>query len=634
MCGIIAISSCKNGKFSLSKSLEEIRHRGPDDSGVYISELNDCHLGHVRLSILDLSNAGHQPMVDSRGRFVISYNGEVYNYRELQFYLANRYGPIAWRTGTDTEVIVEGFAREGVDFLNRLNGIFALAIYDKKERLLHVLRDPIGIKPLFITEQQNSVFFCSELKGLLALPNLKRTLRLESLADQIAFMYVPEPLTMYHEFRKVEPGVCYTYQDGKQVGRQRLFTHLYEPIEVPTEGEAVEKLRSVFGEAVERQIIADVPVSLFLSGGLDSSAVAQQAMRCGANIKDAYTIAFSDMDRKNDAQSDDLYYARLMSERLGLKLNIIPAKQDFMSLLPDVIRFMEDGFTDPAAINTYIISEGARKSGVKVMLSGQGADEYLGGYRRYQAERLLHNLPSFLRSALAALVRIASHRLPARYNAVSRRMARLAHLANQSPTARLLSMYTWTSPQTIAELLIDASPWSGGDRFEALFDAYSDKDIVTSMMKIDQHYDLMSLNLCYTDRMSMAVGVEARVPFLDFDFVRIANAIPVRLKLKGNQGKYIFKKAMEPYLPKEIVYREKAGFGLPLRAWLQNGSEMMDEYLDERRIKRQGIFCPLAVKRLIEEQKRGTADHSYTIFTLLCQQIWLEENAPDIMNAY
>lgn len=625
MCGLLAFTgtAIPDGP---ERALQAIAHRGPDDRGTYTAPGGDAFLGHVRLSILDLSPAGHQPMTDTSGRFVISYNGEVYNYRELQAALVQRQGPIAWRSGTDTEVIVEGFAREGINFLNRLNGIFALAIYDTQERLLYVLRDPIGIKPLFVTEQMETVFFCSELKGLLALPNVKRTLRLESLADQLAFMYVPEPHTLYHEFRKVEPGVCFTYRDGKLVGSKVLFAHLHDRVDLSSENESVERLRTVFAAAVQRQMVAEVPVSFFLSGGLDSSAVAQQAVQCGANINNAYTIAFSDADRKHDAQSDDLHYAHLMAKRLGLDLCIIPAKQDFVSLLPELIRFMEDGFTDPAAINTFLISAGARSAGVKVLLSGQGADEYLGGYRRYQAERLLRSLPAPLRSALAVFGRLASHQLSGQFNATSRRLARLAYLANQSPAARLLGMYTWTASDTVKDLLIAAPQWTGGATFEALFDTYSDNGILDAMMKVDQRYDLMSLNLCYTDRMSMAVGVEARVPFLDFDLVRVMNAIPVGLKVKGRQSKYVLKKAMEPYLPREIIYREKAGFGLPLRAWLQHSNEMVNRYLDGDRIKRQGLFKPVAVQRIIDEQMNGVADHANTLFTLLCQQIWLEEH--------
>ena len=196
MCGIIAISSHSGNTFSLERSLKAIKHRGPDDSGIFVSETGDCHLGHVRLSIIDLTAAGHQPMEDASERYIISYNGEAYNYLSLRKELENTHGRINWKSTTDTEVILEGFAREGLDFLSKLNGIFAIAIYDKKDRNLFVLRDPVGIKPMYCTEQQGSVFFCSELKGLLELPNLQRTISRQSMVDQLAFMSVPEPYTM------------------------------------------------------------------------------------------------------------------------------------------------------------------------------------------------------------------------------------------------------------------------------------------------------------------------------------------------------------------------------------------------------------------------------------------------------
>ena len=624
MCGLIAISAPPGASFDLGRSVDAIQHRGPDASGIYASERGDCHLGHVRLSILDLSDAGRQPMADATGRFILSYNGEVYNFLELRAGLEQRHGAIRWRGGSDSEVIVEGFYREGIAFLDRLNGIFALALYDREERLLCVLRDPLGVKPLSMTEQNGAVYFASEVKGLLALSGVTASLRRESFADQLAFMYVPEPHTMYREIRKVEPGVCLSYREGKQVGSHALFAHLHNPIHLASEKESVERLRSALTAAVERQLVANVPVSLFLSGGLDSSAIAHIAVRGGVTIKDAYTIAFSDVDRRLDEQSDDLHYARLMAERLGLELRVIPASQDFMALLPELIPFMEDGFTDHAAISTYIICKAAREAGVKVLLSGQGADEFLGGYRRYKAEVLLQALPATMRRALAATGRFVAPHLLWQMNAVSRRLSRFADLADQSPSSRLLGMYTWTNPETILDLLVEPAPWNGPEEFAATFDAFGDGDATDAMMKLDQHYDLMSLNLCYMDRMSMATGVEARVPFLDFDLVRLMNAMSVSLKVRRGQGKYVLKKAMEGWLPREVIYREKAGFGLPMRAWLSEGNKLVDAYLDEQRIERQGIFRAPAVRRIVDEQRRGVADHANTLFTLLCQQIWLE----------
>jgi asparagine synthase (glutamine-hydrolysing) len=626
MCGIVAISSPERSKFPLDRCLYAIQHRGPDGRGVYISPSGDGHLGHVRLSILDLSTAGHQPMADTTGRFVISYNGEVYNYRELRSALEARHGAISWKSGTDTEVIVEGFAREGIRFLDRLNGIFALAIYDTEERRLHVLRDPLGIKPLFITAQKGSMYFCSELKGLLAIPSLERTLRRESLAEQLAFMYVPEPHTLYYEFKKLQPGICFTYQEGSLLSSKPLFVHLRAVENVNTEADAVEALQQAFAAAVKRQMIADVPVSLFLSGGLDSSAVAFQAVHSGANVKDAYTIAFTSNDRKHDAQSDDQYYAELMARRLGLELKVITASRNFLSLLPELSRFMEDGFSDPAAINTYLICAGARNDGVKVMLSGQGADEYLGGYRRYLAEKMLSGFPALLQFPLSILNKVLPERMPGRFNALNRRIKRLAHLAQQSPRNRMLGMYSWMSPEAINNLFVEPIGSDVGGEFLELFDSHTDRDILDAMMELDQYYDLMSLNLCYTDRMSMAVGVETRVPFLDFDLVRVMNSISAGLKVKGKQGKYVLKKAMEPHLPREVIYRGKAGFGLPIRAWMNNSNDLLAHYLDKARIEGQGIFNASALEQMLKEQFSGSKDHSHALLTLLTQQLWLESN--------
>ena len=623
MCGIFLASSSSDCSFPVSDILQTIRHRGPDDAGVFVSADQSCHLGHVRLSVLDLSQSGHQPMGDVSARFVISYNGEIYNYEELKTYIENKYSDVSWKSSTDTEVIVEGFAREGVDFLSRLNGIFALGIFDRLEKSLHVLRDPLGIKPLFFTEQNGSVVFCSELKGLLAVPGMRRTLRVQSLADQVAFMYVPEPHTLYDEFEKFEPGVCRSYVAGRQASSVRVFDHLDSPIAFSSEEDILTTFSEVFSKAVDRQLVADVPMSLMLSGGLDSSAVASEAVRCGGNIKDAYTISFSARDRAIDRQSDDLSFSRMMASRLGLELHVIEAHQDFISMLPELAGFMEDGISDPAAINTYLMCRAARADGVKVMLSGQGADEFLGGYRRYSAELMIGALPRPVRSLSRMVGRALPNHIPGRFNAINRRLKKLLTLGGQQQDDRMLGMYTWGERARIANLFVDSSKILVGNDLLERFHAMDDRDVIKNMMKLDQRYDLMSLNLAYTDRMSMASGVEARVPFLDFDLVRVMNSISSSVKMKKGIPKYVLKKAMEPLLPHEVIYREKAGFGLPLRSWMRSGNEMMRYYFDEARINKQGIFNTSALRQLQNENMAGV-DHSSVLFSLLCIQVWLD----------
>lgn len=627
MCGVFFATLPGGEQMPVDRVLAEIQHRGPDGSGVFHSKDGRCHLGHARLSIIDLSSAGTQPMADASGRYVISYNGEVYNFRDLRQALEARHGAIPWKSTTDTEVIVEGVAREGISFLSRLNGIFALAIYDTHSRALHVLRDPLGIKPLFCTRQGGGAYFCSELKGLLAIPGLQRSLRRQSLAAQLAYMYVPEPYTLYEEFFKVTPGVCSTYLDGAEIDARPLFEHLSAPLQFDSEAQMVERFSQSLSTAVERQLVADVPVSLMLSGGLDSSAVAHEVLRHGGTVRDAYTISCSDHDRQYDQQSDDLRFARLMAQRLGIELKVIPARANFIELLPRLSRFLEDGISDPAAINSYLICEAARRSGVKVMLSGQGADEFLGGYRRYAAERMLKSLPGGVRTTARWLGNHWPAAVPGRFNAVNRRLKRLLLLAGEERPERLINMYIWTAPEKIAQLFVQPAGLQIAADIAALFDRHGYSDVLDTMMRVDQQFDLMSLNLTYTDRMSMAVGVEARVPFLDFDLVRVMNAIPTEVKMKGGVAKYVLKKAMEPHLPHEVIYREKAGFSLPIRSWMRSGNDIFRHYLDPKRLRDQGIFDAGTVQTMYEQNLSGGGDYSNVLFSMLCIQVWLESQS-------
>jgi asparagine synthase (glutamine-hydrolysing) len=569
-------------------------------------------------------------MEDCSGNFVISFNGEIYNFRELKRDLEARYGPIPWRSETDTEVVVEGFAREGRIFLNRLNGMFALAIFDKASGVLHVLRDPLGIKPLFVTHQGGAVFFCSELKGLLVFPELRRTLRLQSVAEQLSFMYVPEPATLFWEFAKLEPGVCVSYREGRQVASIKLFSWLEEPLRFASDEEALDAFYQGVQLAIARQLVADAPLSLMLSGGLDSSAVALEGVRHGGNVRDAYTIAISETDRVLDRQSDDLRYARRLAAQLGIELHVIDASPGFMELLPSLGPFLEDGIGDPSAINTYIISRAAARNGVKVLLTGQGADEFLGGYRRYRAAQILARVPQLLRSPMRLAARGIPPSVPGPLNALARRARRFATLASLPRDQRLVGLYTWCDSASLRALFKKGDLLAPvGQDLLRLFDSLTELDDLEAMMRVDQHFDLRSLNLTYTDRFSMAAGVEARVPFLDFELVRIMNSLPSGLKIRGSVAKYPLKRAMERQLPSEIIHREKTGFGLPIRAWMRRPSALVEYYLDRCRIERQGIFDAEAVDRMRLQHVSGAADHAHVLFSLLCFQVWVDIAKPD-----
>lgn len=624
MCGIFALSTATVRGASIESSLDAIGHRGPDDRGTFVSTDGSCHLGQVRLSILDLSIAGHQPMSDVSGRYVIVYNGEVYNYLELKSDIEKRHGCVLWRSTSDTEVIVEGFARDGEQFLSRLNGMFSLVIFDTYDRVLHVMRDPLGIKPLFITSQAGAVYFCSELKGLLAIDELKKTLRVQSLADMIGFMYIPEPHTFFEEFNKVPPGILFSYRDGTQIAEKSIFNLRGENASSLSQSEIITSFSEKFTAAVRRQLISDVPVSIMLSGGLDSSAVAYEAVMGGAQVKNAYTISYTAEDIVHDQQSDDLVFARMMANRLGIDLQVISANRSFMNLLPELCGFLEDGISDPAAINTYLICKAARASGVKVMLTGQGADEFLCGYRRHQAERMIHQLPHSLRFPTRLLGELLPVSIPGRFNARSRRLKRFLQLAGSSSGERLLGMYSWAQSSFITGLFAEGIRINFAADLRQRIENHCDLDVIAFMLGVDQDYDLKSLNLVYSDRLSMAAGIEARVPFLDFELVRFMNSIPSILHIKDGTAKFILKKAMESKLPDEIIYREKAGFGLPLRSWMRNNLEIVEKYLDPVRLKKQGIFSPEAVRDMLRANMVGDADYSNAIFSLLVIQLLLE----------
>lgn len=623
MCGILALSSANPVNINMDRPLLAISHRGPDDNGVFRSAEGDCVLAQTRLSIIDLSAAGHQPMSDCTGRYMMVFNGEIYNFKELKDQLNKRHGSISWRSSSDTEVILEGFAREGYRFLSLLNGIFSIVIYDRETMETSVLRDPVGIKPLYITEQNNAVYFASEVKGILAFGNIKATIRQQSLADQISFMYVPEPFTMYKEIYKLKPGLFSVYKEGRLIRSEILFGYLHDKIDFSSEEQMIEKFRDTFSTAVKRQLIADVPISLFLSGGLDSSAISYEAVRNGGNIKTAYTISFSKKDSQHDGQSNDLYYAEKIAKKLGLSLQVIPAEEEFLKFLPDLIPYMEDGISDPAAINTYLICKSAREDGVKVMLNGQGADEYLCGYRRYRAEQMLQNMPGIAKKSLALAYPVIPTSVPGKYNATIRRLKRLALASSQEKRDRIAGYFMWDAIQDIRDLFKDKDRITPGDALYSFFDSHSKEDTLAMMLMADQHFDLLSLNLSYTDKMSMRVGVEARVPFLDLEMIKLMNSIPIDMKIRNGEQKFILKKAMEPFLPKEVIYRQKAGFALPIRSWFKNHTEMTRHYFDEKRIREQGLFDEKAINTMLINQFSGKTDHSYTLFALLCQQIWL-----------
>jgi asparagine synthase (glutamine-hydrolysing) len=622
MCGLVAISAPDCTLYDLSAGLGTIRHRGPDDQGVFVSNGKDCALGHQRLSILDLTSAGHQPMTDHSGRYALVYNGEVYNFLELRLALEAAHGPIAWRSRGDTEVLLEGYAREGSKFFGKLNGMFAFAIYDRAERETLVFRDPIGIKPLFITRQRGGVFLASELKAFGALGGLTLTLRQESLADMMQFMFIPEPFTFYQEVTKVPPGELLRFRHGTLVGQECIGLEPEAGLGERSEAELVERYSELFAAAVKRQIRSDVPMGIMLSGGIDSSSVALECANAGARLERAFTIETPLAQSRFDMQSPDILYTRRMSEILGTPLEVITANPIMLDTLAQMGPFLDDGIADPAAIASFLIFQRSSELGVKVQMTGHGADEYLCGYRRYPALQALRKLPNWSRPAFSAAARIMPGAIPGKMNASYRRVSRLISLAGKTEADQILDLYSPSRDGYVTSILNIGDDYDPAWALKDLYGRLSNIESNDKLHEIDLAYDLRSLNLVYTDRTSMAFGVEARAPFLDFELVRFMEGLPSEMKLRGTETKYIHKEAFRKRLPRTIISRSKAGFSLPVRSWLTDKSEILDYYLDLERLKTTGLFDMNALSNVVADVRRGHERFSTHVFALLCFLVW------------
>ena len=622
MCGIFGSLGTSLTHSEISAIKHTMRHRGPDSSGCYRNSGEiECTLLHTRLSIVDRSQAGAQPMSSADGRYTIAYNGEVYNAQYLKNQLTNQHGQISWRGHSDTEVILKGWELEGKKFISKLNGIFAFIIFDKLKEKLFAIRDPFGIKPLFLTKVNRSFFLSSELKCFNQISRIPKTLNIQSLKSQLTFMYIPEPETIYDEVKKLQPGYLYTFD---RIGQSKTnlfqnFMNSTEPNSITLSlNDQVDEFRTQFFQAVNRNMVSDVPIGVMLSGGLDSSAIVAGAYESGNCISAAFTLAIDYSNASGDKQSNDYYYAKIISDKYNIPLYEIEAKSDYFNDFDKFAQFFEDGYTDPASLATYYLSKLAKDNGISVLLTGQGADEMLFGYRRYIAANLLSKVPDFIR--LGSLLNFFPKNYEGRFSAKYRRLLRFLTIMNLQKDARYADLFTWCEQSRIDNVFIDKAPTNSYQHLITKFGELQDRSVLQKISLIDKEYDLASLNLCYSDRMSMAASVEARVPFLDFLFAQYCVALPDHLKLKGSCAKYILKKSMEGYLPKEVIYREKAGFGMPIRSWVNQWIPRMGEYFDRGFLKTQGIFDCVGLDNELQKFKKGDSKSAQFLYSYLVIQ--------------
>ncbi|WP_256091618.1 asparagine synthase (glutamine-hydrolyzing) [Candidatus Thiosymbion oneisti] len=615
---------------ALRRGAALLAHRGPDDSGLHVDKTAGIGLGHTRLSILDLSPHGHQPMLSGDGQVALVFNGEIYNFRELRKELeAKGYD---FRGHSDTEVLLNLYLDQGEAMLPRLNGIFAFAMWDRRKGTLLVARDGLGVKPLYYAESPQGFVFASEIKALLPLLPQGRELDVLSLHRYLGFLWCPGDGTPIKPVRKLQPGEAMVVRQGRS---ERCWTWyrlpLFRGVQADLdEASALDGTVTHLRRAVHRQLVADVPVGAFLSGGLDSSAVVAFARELNPKIR-CFTI---EMAGGQDAgAADDLPYARRVAGHLGVSLDVVTIDAGRMAQdLEGMVVQLDEPLADPAPLNVLYISRLARQHGMKVLLSGAGGDDLFTGYRRHHAlllERWWRWLPGGMR---AGLDKVAS-RLDQR-RAWARRLAKLFNGAGLDGDASIANYFLWAREADFLALytpevrvqLREARARVVQPLVDFLASAPEGLSRLERMLLLEQRFFLADHNLIYTDKMSMAVGMEVRVPFLDPDLVDFAARVPTRYKQRGRVGKWVLKQAMEPFLPRDVIYRPKTGFGAPLRRWMRHElRDLVGDLLSTASLKRRGLFDPPRVQRLIADNGSGRIDANYTLLSLLCIEIWCRQ---------
>lgn len=564
-------------------------------------------------------------MASPDGQVVLVFNGEIYNFQELRRGLEG--AGVEFVGHSDTEVLLHLYLREGAGMLSRLNGIFAFALYDARSGELLLARDALGVKPLYVCEGAHGVAFASEIKALLPLAPGRHPLDFAALHRYLTFLWCPGEGTPAADIRKVLPGEALLVKDGRVARRwtwYRLPVHRLRPVDMSAD-EAIAMVRAGVRTAVHRQMVSDVPVGAFLSGGLDSSTVVAFAREVDPGVR-CFTI---ETEGDTDAgMVDDLPYARRVADHLGVQLDVVRVEADTMAAdLEGMVAQLDEPLADPAPLNVLYISRLARSAGIKVLLSGAGGDDLFTGYRRHVAasyERYWAWLPRPLRARIGRLSRHVDHR-----SATGRRVGRLLSSVALRGDDALVSYFAWAGRDQLLPLYSPAFRAAVADvrAEQPLYDFLAalppDAPPLERLLALEQRFFLADHNLIYTDKMSMAAGVEVRVPFLDLELVDLAATIPARYKQRGRTGKWVLKKAMEPDLPHDVIYRSKSGFGAPLRRWFQRELRpLLFDVLSDQSLRRRGLFDPAAVHRLIASHDAGRVDAAYTLLSLICIELW------------
>src|SRR2546422_2648723 len=600
-----------------------LEHRGPDDFGHYVGR--GVGLGMRRLSIIDVAG-GHQPIANEDETVWLVLNGEIYNFQSLRRELEAK--GHRFRTRTDTEVIVHLYEEEGLDFFRRLRGMFGLALWDAKRERLVIGRDRIGEKPLYIRREPGRLLFASEMKSILQLGDVPRRLNLTALEEYLALGYVPAPLSLIEGIEKLLPGHYLVAEQGRTEDREYWDVPIAAP-EDRSEEEWVERVRAKLLETVKMQLISDVPLGAFLSGGIDSSTiVAAMAKMTGRPVK-TYSIGYEG----EHSYYNELPYAKAVAEAFHTEHHEIVVHPEVSELLPKLIWHLDEPVADSACLTTYLVSKLARES-VTVILSGVGGDELFGGYRRYLGDSLMRFysfLPRFVRRKWlpSVLARIPQDR-HSTWKDYARYAAAFVKSAELEPASRYMGYITLFAPQVQQELLQGGGSDSNNSDLAATalqeaFARCTDSDSLNRILYADLKTSLPDDLLAMTDRMSMGASIECRAPLVDYELVELMARMPSSLKVRGFTMKYLMKKVVAPWLPREILERKERGFGAPIGAWLRKDLQpMISELLSEDQIRRRGIFHWPAIQRLIADHAAERSDHTDHLLSLVMLELWCQ----------
>jgi asparagine synthase (glutamine-hydrolysing) len=628
MCGIAGIFDMRGGRpvdpDLLARMTDAMRHRGPDDSGFHIAP--GLGLGHRRLSIIDLSPLGHQPLFNEDGKVCVVFNGEIYNFPGLVKELQAR--GHQFRSRCDTEVIVHAWEEWGEDCVRHFQGMYGFAVWDANDETLFLARDRFGEKPLYYALLDDGRFlFASELKGLLHHPDLRRDLDPRAVADYFAYGYAPDPKTIYRDVAKLPPAHSLLLRRGAAMPTPREYWDVsFAARPQRDEEELCRELVERVRDAVGLRMMADVPLGAFLSGGVDSSAVVAMMASLSAAPVNTCSISF------DDRAYDESVYAQMVAERYHTNHFTRAAAADDFALIDRLATFYDEPFADSSALPTYLVCSLARER-VTVALSGDAGDELFGGYRRYywqqQEDSVRSLLPAALRQPVFGLLGWAYPKMDWAPR-VLRAKATLQNLARDSAEAYFNSV--GVTPASVYARIFSAAQTRALQGYQPvevlrfhMARAQTD-DALSQIQYADLKTYLPGDILTKVDRASMARSLEVRVPLLDHDLVEWLASVPSSLKLKGREGKYVFKKALEPYLPRDVLYRPKMGFSMPLKAWFRGPlRERVRNIVTSGSLVETGLFDIAYLKTLVDEHQSARFDHSSVIWSLIMFEAFLRK---------